>query len=479
METLAVILFPCMFPLLILSVSLLFICRRTKSGFSNIKVPPGSSGWPVVGETFKFLFSGPENFISERRNKYSEDVFQTSLFGQKVTVFCGAQGNKFVFSKVFNPWWPISLRKIFLFPEFVDIPVNELAAVMHSYMHEILKPEALKQYIPVMDSMAREQVESKWEGNEVVKVHPLSKMYTFQLAIKLFVDLVDVEHVTRLFKHFTLVTHGLFSVPINLPGTTYNQGIKGGKLVREELVKIITERRKKLMAKNEISSTSSDSLSRIVLMTDENGKFMSEKEICNNIIGLVVASYETTSCSVTFVLKYLAELPQIYREVHKELMEISKTKRDGELLKWEDIQKMRYTWNVVCESLRLTPPSHGGLRETDTDFSFAGFTIPKGWKASWTVLTTHKDPKYFPNPETFDPSRFEGEGPAPYTYVPFGGGPRMCPGREYARLEILVFIYNIITKFKLEISNPHEKIVFHSFPEPKEGLPLRLIRHKI
>ncbi|KAM7519167.1 hypothetical protein LguiB_018129 [Lonicera macranthoides] len=84
----------------------------------------------------------------------------------------------------------------------------------------------------------------------------------------------------------------------------------------------------------------------------------------------------------------------------------------------------------------------------------------------WTIHTTHKNPKYFADLEKFDPSRFEGGGPAPYTFVPFGGGPRMCPGKEYARLEILVFMYNMVTKFKLQKSIPDEKIVFHQSPTP-------------
>lgn len=92
----------------------------------------------------------------------------------------------------------------------------------------------------------------------------------------------------------------------------------------------------------------------------------------------------------------------------------------------------------------------------------------------WSANSTHKREEFFPDPEKFDPSRFEGSGPAPYTFVPFGGGPRMCPGKEYARLEILVFMYNIVTNFKLEKLVPHEKIIYKSSPVPLNGLPVRI-----
>jgi cytochrome P450 len=92
----------------------------------------------------------------------------------------------------------------------------------------------------------------------------------------------------------------------------------------------------------------------------------------------------------------------------------------------------------------------------------------------WTVSSTHKNPEYFPDPEKFDPSRFEGRGPAPYTFVPFGGGPRMCPGKEYARLEILTFMHDVVTKFKLEKVNPNEKIIYNPSPIPENGLLVHL-----
>ena len=96
----------------------------------------------------------------------------------------------------------------------------------------------------------------------------------------------------------------------------------------------------------------------------------------------------------------------------------------------------------------------------------------------WSASTTHKSPEYFPEPEKFDPSRFEGNGPAPYTFVPFGGGPRMCPGKEYARLEILVFMHNLVKLFKWEKLIPNEKIIVNPFPMPANDLPIHLYPHK-
>lgn len=95
----------------------------------------------------------------------------------------------------------------------------------------------------------------------------------------------------------------------------------------------------------------------------------------------------------------------------------------------------------------------------------------------WSVHATHKNPKYFHDPEKFDPSRFQGNGPAPYTFVPFGGGPRMCPGNEYLRVALLTFVHNLVTRFRWEKLIPHEKMLYFPDPRPAKGLPILLHPH--
>lgn len=97
----------------------------------------------------------------------------------------------------------------------------------------------------------------------------------------------------------------------------------------------------------------------------------------------------------------------------------------------------------------------------------------------WSANSTHINPEVFVDPLKFDPSRFEGNGPAPYTFVPFGGGPRMCPGKEYARLEILVFMHHLVKRFSWKKIIRDEKIVVNPMPIPANGLPIRLYPHHV
>ena len=114
---------------------------------------------------------------------------------------------------------------------------------------------------------------------------------------------------------FHLLASGIISMPIDLPGTPFNKAIKASKFLRKELLKIIKQRKVDL-AEGKASATQ-DIMSHMLTASDEDGRFMSELDIADKILGLLIGGHDTASAACTFVVKFLAELPHIYDQVYK------------------------------------------------------------------------------------------------------------------------------------------------------------------
>ncbi|KAL3848981.1 hypothetical protein ACJIZ3_010863 [Penstemon smallii] len=458
----------------------IFIKSKNKSRSKKpLNLPPGNFGLPILGETVELLGARrngtPEKFFKERIERYKSHVFKTSLMGQSVAVLYGPSGNKFLFSKenkLVTVWWPSSVRKIL--GKCIATTNGIEGLRMRKMVSYFFSPDAFtKLYIKTMDLVAQQHIKNHWQGKEEVKVFPTIRLYTFELACRLFMNIEEPTQIAKLATLFDIFVKGVISIPINLPGTRFFKAKRAAGAIRKELQIIIRQRRVALEQKP--STSPQDLLSHLLLCPDENGTFMSESIVINNILLLLFAGHDTSSSTLTVVMKKLGEHPEVYEQVLKEQNEIASSK---EFLQWEDIQKMKYTWNVVCEVMRLSPPLIGTFREALTDIKYGGYDIPKGWKLYWNASLTHKDPSFFQDEMKFDPSRFEGTGPTPFSYVPFGGGPRTCLGKEFARLEILIFLHNVVRGFGWELKIPiGEKIIYDPIPTPVEGLPIRLHPH--
>lgn len=315
---------------IIICVSLATIFNRNnklyKSNNSNNNLPPGKMGLPYIGESLEFLNSGrkgfPEKFIYDRMAKYSSQVFKTSILGEPTVVVCGAIANKFLFSnenKLVQAWWPDSVNKIF--PSSTQTSSKEEAKKMRKLLPNFLKPEALMRYVGMMDSIAQKHFESGWEGKQQVAVFALAKRFTFSVACKVFLSIEDSQHVAKLAVPFDALASGIISVPIDLPGTPFNRAIKASKFIRKELIAIIKQRKTELAAAAASSTTPAhhhhhqDILSHMLLAADENGQHMSELDVADKILGLLIGGHDTASAAITFIVKYLAELPHIYNQV--------------------------------------------------------------------------------------------------------------------------------------------------------------------
>ncbi|KAL4578342.1 hypothetical protein LXL04_014463 [Taraxacum kok-saghyz] len=468
---------------LIVSYLLTFLYWNRKCGL-KINLPPGSFGWPFIGESLALLRAGwegkPERFIRERVEKHGSPlVFKTSLLGDRIAVLCGPAGNKFLFgneNKLVAAWWPTPVRK--LFGRCLITIRGDEAKWMRKMLLSYLGPDAFaSHYAATMDIVTRRHIDVHWRGKEEVNVFKTVKLYAFELACRLFLSLEEPNHIEKLGALFNVFLKGIIELPIDFPGTRFHSSKKAAAAIRTEVMAIIKERR--IALEEGKASSSQDLLSHLLTSSDENGKFLTATEIANNILLLLFAGHDTSTVTITLVMKSLGEYPDVYEKVLREQLEISKGKEVGEMLKWDDVQKMRYSWNVVSEVMRITPPVLGSFREALVDFEYAGYTIPKGWKLYWSAVSTHKDEANFQHATQFDPSRFEGTGPTPFTYVPFGGGPRMCLGKEFSRMEVLVFLHNIVTNFKWDLLIPDEKIEYDPMATPVKGLPIRVHPHHV
>ncbi|XP_061365772.1 beta-amyrin 28-monooxygenase-like [Gastrolobium bilobum] len=455
-------------------IASIYVFQQRKPGGSK-NLPPGSFGWPLVGETYQILFKKIEHFLQKREKKYSSEIFKTNLLGEPTVVLCGPGANKFVSMnepKLIKVWYLKTQRRFFNLPDQKHAAMPKQAAVAAAPVKILgfLKPEGLVRYMGNnIESIINQHFLTHWEGKTELKVYPLVKAFSLTLVYQFFLGIDEPHHIPKFASKFDSLYSGLYSVPVSLPGSTYSRALKAADAIRKDIQFLIKEKID-AFSKGQVM----DDLLAHIVGAEQGGKYVPKIEISNIMMGLMNSSYTPIAITLAFMIKHIGQRPDIYQKIVSEHADITKSKGSGTALDWDSIQKLKYTWAVAQETMRLYPTAPGAFREAVSDLTYEGFTVPKGWKIFWAISGTNKNPKYFHEPESFDPSRFESNVPAPYTYIPFGAGPRSCPGKDYTRFVIITFIHNLITKFKWEVMLPDEKVSGALVPLPAEGIPIRL-----
>ncbi|GMP72979.1 hypothetical protein CsSME_00030844 [Camellia sinensis var. sinensis] len=151
----------------------------------------------------------------------------------------------------------------------------------------------------------------------------------------------------------------------------------------------------------------------MLICNEDNSALLFDEEIEDNAVIIMIGGYDTSSILLTFLIRLLANEPSVYATIIQEQEEITKTKTLGELLKWDDLSKIKYTWRVVMETLRITTPGFCSFKRVLKDIEFGEYLIPKGGQLVWAASMTHMDETIFPNPSKIDPTCFEMQAPSP------------------------------------------------------------------
>ncbi|TYH00588.1 hypothetical protein ES288_A10G290300v1 [Gossypium darwinii] len=360
-----------------------FLLLRS-SRHRRLRLPPGNLGLPLVGETFQLIAAykteNPEPFIDERVRRYGS-IFTTHVFGEPTVFSAEPETNRFILQnegKLFECSYPGSISNL-----LGKHSLLLMKGSLHKKMHSLTMSFA---------------------NSSIIKDHLL----------------VDIDRLIRL--NLDSWTDRVFLM---------EEAKKARTKVAEALSLIVRERRKEY----ERGAKKNDMLAALLAGDDK----FSDEQIVDFLVALLVAGYETTSTIMTLAVKFLTETPLALAQLKEEHEGIRAKKSESEALQWSDYKSMPFTQCVVNETLRVANIISGVFRRAMTDINIKGYTIPKGWRVFASFRAVHLDHNQFKDARTFNPWRWQSKSGISCpgnVFTPFGGGPRLCPGYELARVEL-------------------------------------------
>ncbi len=198
-----------------------------------------------------------------------------------------------------------------------------------------------------------------------------------------------------------------------------------------------------------------DLLSMLLFAQDEEGSGgMSDQQVRDEAMTIFLAGHETTANALTWTWYLLSQHPDVEGRVHAELDQVL----DGRPAGAEDLSRLGYTWRVLAESMRLYPPAWVIGRRAIADYEVANYRVPKGSIVLVSQWVMHRDPRFFPDPGRFDPDRWTDEARAArprLAYFPFGAGPRICIGEQFAWMEGVLLLATLARRWRPRLAPGH------------------------
>jgi len=204
-----------------------------------------------------------------------------------------------------------------------------------------------------------------------------------------------------------------------------------------------------VVAAREDGADHGDLLSMLLLARDEDtGEGMSDRQVHDEVITILTTGAETTAVALAWFFHEIGARPDIERRFHAEVDEVL----GGGPARFDHLPRLVYTHRIINEVVRRTPPVIL-MRRAREDVELGGVRIPAGTEVAVSQHTLHRDPRWFPEPERFDPDRWEPERAAEVpkgAFIPFGAGARLCPGHQFAPMEIALVAATIGARWRLE-----------------------------
>jgi cytochrome P450 len=317
----------------------------------------------------------------------------------------------------------------------------------HLRMRRLLLPpfhgERLKGWAPLIEEMTEREIE-RWPLGEHFRLRRSTEALTLEVIMRIVFGIREPERAAELRR----LLPRLFEVNVALapsfvmprlrrdlgPWSPWGKFVRLRARIDELLLDEIGHRRREM----EDGADHDDVLSLLLGARDEDGRGLSDAELRDQLITMLLAGQETTASSLAWAFERLLRHPAVLERLEAELREGGTDYLDA----------------VIKETLRTRPVAAHVARRLTEETAVDGYRLPAGTVVAPSIYLIHRSPDLYPEPEAFRPERFENGGPDHYAWIPFGGGVRRCLGAALATLEMQVAIPTILRSVRLRPARP-------------------------
>lgn len=302
---------------------------------------------------------------------------------------------------------------------------------------------------------------ARWRDGESLDIAREMMSLTLRIVARSLFS-VDVEEESArevgraldgLIAAFSLVAIPLGGLLRKIP-TPSARRAEQGRATLDALIYGLIDERRKAGTKVSIEDAGEDLLSLLLAARDEDGGLMDAAQVRDEALTLFLAGHETTANALAWTWYLLALHPEAEARFHAEVDAVLGDRLPGA----KDMPDLPYTRQILAESMRLYPPAWAVSRRAIEPVTIGGYPIPAGAGVLASQWVAHRDPRFFPDPLAFRPERWTEDfeaGLPKLAYFPFGGGPRLCIGMGFAKMEGVLLLATIGRRWRMRLVPGH------------------------
>jgi cytochrome P450 len=411
-------------------------------------LPPGPKPLPALGNTPGFL-KDPLKFLETLHKNYGSLATIYMSDSPSVVLF---EPKHIHYVLTENPRNFTSAEFAQSLQEFTGHGLFNLDGDTHRQQRRLVQPafhkKRVESYADTMGQYTREMMDAWKPGDEIALDQELQQL-TMRIVAKCLFNVDLGPRNSKLGQAFTDILENqpklletLLKLRLDLPFTDYGKRQRGKRVIDKVIYQLIEQRR--------VADSDEGDFLSMLLATTEDDAALTDTQIRDHIMTFVAAGHETSSNTLVWAFSLLAQYENEYKKLALELQ----AQLDGQPPTLADLPKLAYTDWVMNETLRLYPPAYLIGRRARETFTLDEYTLPAGTFLMISKWVLHRRPDLWEAADTFQPERWQPENAkkiVPWSYIPFGAGPRMCIGMPFAQLEMRLVLATILQRFKFRI----------------------------